>query len=64
MKKHKGLAVTEVVNSVCQGCFLHIPPQLYVEIKINQSIKYCPQCGRILFFKQKEKKEEQLLPSK
>ncbi len=59
MKKHKGLAVVEVLNSVCQGCFLHIPPQLYVEIKLNQSIKYCPQCGRILFFKSKENKEEQ-----
>ncbi len=59
MKKHKGFAVVEVLNSVCQGCFLHIPPQLYVEIKLNQSIKYCPQCGRILFFKSKENKEEQ-----
>ncbi|MCX7770967.1 MAG: C4-type zinc ribbon domain-containing protein [Proteobacteria bacterium] len=63
MKKHKGLAVTEVVNSVCQGCFLHIPPQLYVEIKLNQSIKYCPQCGRVLFFKAKENKEEQQVSS-
>ncbi len=59
MKKHKGTAVVQVINSVCQGCFLHIPPQLYVEIKLNQSIKYCPQCGRILYFKAKEKEEEQ-----
>lgn len=58
MKKHKGLAVAEVINSVCQGCFLHIPPQLYVEIKLNQSIYHCPQCGRILFYKAKEQKEQ------
>ncbi|MCS7214989.1 MAG: C4-type zinc ribbon domain-containing protein [Thermodesulfovibrio sp.] len=58
MKKHKGLAVVEVKNSVCQGCFLHIPPQLYVEIKINQSIYHCPQCGRFLYYKAEEKLEE------
>ncbi len=58
MKKHKGLAVVEVKNSVCQGCFLHIPPQLFVEIKLNQSIHHCPQCGRILFYR-KEKIEEE-----
>lgn len=60
MKKHKGLAVAEVVDSVCQGCFLHIPPQLYVEIKLSQSIRYCPQCGRILYYKAKEPEEQQV----
>jgi len=60
MKKHKGLAVAEVKNSVCQGCFLHIPPQLYVEIKLNQQLHYCPQCGRILFYRKEELKEEQV----
>jgi len=58
MKKHKGLAVSEVKNSVCQGCFLHIPPQLYVEIKINQSIYHCPQCGRFLYYRNEDKLEE------
>ncbi len=60
MKKHKGLAVAEVKNSVCQGCFLHIPPQLYVEIKLNQSIHYCPQCGRILFYRKEQSEEEKV----
>lgn len=59
MKKHKGLAVAEVIDSVCQGCFLHIPPQLYVEIKLGQSIRHCPQCGRILYFRAKEPQVEQ-----
>ncbi len=63
MKKHKGLAVAEVIDEICQGCFLHIPPQLYVEIKLNQTIKYCPQCGRILYYKAKDKKEKQKVSS-
>jgi predicted nucleic acid-binding Zn-ribbon protein len=58
MKKHKGLAVAQVKNSVCQGCFLHIPPQLYVEIKLNQSIYHCPQCGRFLYYKPDKKLEQ------
>ena len=60
MKKHKGIAVARVKNSVCQGCFLHIPPQLYVEIKLNQSIYHCPQCGRILYYRKESEKEIQV----
>lgn len=64
MKKHKGLAVAQVKNSVCQGCFLHIPPQLYVEIKLNQSIYHCPQCGRFLYYKPEEKLEQTQVQTK
>ncbi|OGW37519.1 MAG: hypothetical protein A2Y97_09320 [Nitrospirae bacterium RBG_13_39_12] len=45
------LAVTEAKGEICLGCNMNIPPQLFVEIKKNEEIINCPQCRRILYFK-------------
>jgi len=44
-----GVAVTTAQSELCSGCDMHIPPQLYVEIKKNEDIIQCPQCYRILY---------------
>ena len=46
-----GLAVTEAKEEICLGCNMNIPPQLFVELKKNEEIMHCPQCRRILYFK-------------
>jgi len=46
-----GIAVTEAKEEICQGCNMNIPPQLFVELKKNEEIMHCPQCRRILYFK-------------
>ncbi|OHE60104.1 MAG: hypothetical protein A2Z47_09340 [Thermodesulfovibrio sp. RBG_19FT_COMBO_42_12] len=46
-----GIAVTEAKEEICQGCNMNIPPQLFVEIKKNEEIINCPQCRRILYYK-------------
>lgn len=51
LKTTRGLAVVEANNEICKGCHLHIPPQLFVEIKNGSNIYNCPQCNRILYFK-------------
>ena len=51
MQTCNGLAVTEAREEICQGCNMNIPPQLFVEIKKNEEIISCPQCRRILYFK-------------
>ncbi len=50
MKSGRGLAVVEAKNEICQGCNLHIPPQMFVELKKNEEITLCPQCRRILYY--------------
>ena len=44
-----GVAVTTARDELCSGCDMHIPPQLYVEIRKNEDIIQCPQCRRILY---------------
>jgi len=51
LEAKKGLAVVETRGEVCQGCYMNIPPQLFVEIKKNEKIIQCPQCNRILYWK-------------
>jgi len=46
-----GLAVVGARDEVCLGCNMNIPPQLFVELKKNEKIMHCPQCGRILYWK-------------
>lgn len=58
LRKHYGLAVVEVKNEICQGCMMNIMPQLVVEIKRSETeIFNCPQCGRIIYHKEKQVEE-------
>ena len=50
-ESYGGIAVAEVKEEICQGCNMNIPPQLFVEIKKNEEIFQCPQCRRILYYK-------------
>ncbi|OQY12462.1 MAG: hypothetical protein B6I31_03115 [Desulfobacteraceae bacterium 4572_19] len=45
-----GIAVVKVVDSVCTGCHLNVPPQLNIEIKRGESLIFCHQCHRILYW--------------
>ncbi len=48
-KMNQGLAVVKVKNAICNGCFMNIPPQLYIEVQRGDSLILCPQCSRILY---------------
>lgn len=45
-----GLAVVEVKKEVCRGCFMNVPPQMYIEVQRCKTLITCPQCSRILYF--------------
>lgn len=44
-----GIAVVEVRDEVCRGCFMNIPPQLYIEVRRCTSMIQCPHCNKILY---------------
>ena len=49
-----GLAVVQVKEHLCRGCFMSIPPQLYIEVQRCNSLILCPQCNRILYYAEPE----------
>lgn len=52
------LGIVSVNDEVCNGCYMRIPPQLFVDVKKNKSIHSCPHCQRILYFEEKEQQKE------
>ena len=45
-----GLALAVVKEETCQGCYIHIPPQVYIQLKKGvEELMYCPHCHRILY---------------
>ena len=51
-KQVKGIAVVPVQDAVCHGCYVNIPPQMYNELQRCDSLKMCPNCQRIIYWKQ------------
>lgn len=49
--RRNGLAVVEVRGGSCRGCNMHLPPQLAIRIRRRVDIEYCPNCQRILYFR-------------
>lgn len=43
------LAVVSVKDSVCRGCNVNIPPQMYNELQRCTNLFYCPHCQRIIY---------------
>ena len=51
------LAVVQVVNEVCTGCNMKIPPQMAVEVKKEKELLQCPYCQRFLYHKEEKHAE-------
>ena len=51
LRKHlRERVITSVVDKICQGCNLGIPPQQYNELIRGDSIQSCPHCNRIIYW--------------
>jgi predicted nucleic acid-binding Zn-ribbon protein len=57
-KQTNGVAIAEVENAVCLGCNMNIPPQIYNELQRRDSLKYCPSCERIIYWKEIDERSE------
>jgi len=46
--------VVPVIDAVCGGCHLGIPPQQYNDLIRGNSLQSCPNCNRIIYFEEKK----------
>lgn len=49
-QRRNGLAVINVVDGVCQGCFMAIPAQKYNMLLKGDQIFDCPTCQRLMYY--------------
>lgn len=47
-----GLALVRVQENSCQGCFMHVPPQVINEIKMHERLITCEMCARVLYLEE------------
>jgi len=52
------IGIVAVTEAVCQGCHMNIPPQMYNELQRGDSLKRCPICQRIIYWKNENKRSE------
>jgi predicted nucleic acid-binding Zn-ribbon protein len=55
MKHKEGIAVSPVVQGVCQICHMGIPPQKFNELKRGDALMNCPHCSRIIYWGEDER---------
>lgn len=53
-ERRNGLAVVNVLQGVCQGCYMNIPPQRYNQLLKGDQIFDCPTCQRIIYHRPEE----------
>jgi hypothetical protein len=52
-----GLTIVPVNNAVCQGCNVNIPPQMYNELQRLDRLRFCPNCQRIIYWRNVNKEK-------
>ena len=56
-KIKKNRAIVQALEGICKGCNLNIPIQEYIKIQKSESIKFCPNCHRIIYYNTSENTE-------
>jgi uncharacterized protein len=49
-QRRSGLAVINVLDGVCQGCFMAIPPQKFNLLLRGNQMFDCPTCQRLIYY--------------
>ncbi len=49
-KMRRGVAIAEVRDGSCTGCHVLLRPQVYNEVRTNDSVMTCETCSRILYY--------------
>ena len=52
------IGIVAVSSSVCQGCHMNIPPQLYNELQRGDKLQRCPICERIIYWEDQKERSE------
>ncbi len=52
--RRPGLAIVAARDAHCEGCFMAVPAQLYIEVQRGETLQTCPSCQRILYFGEPE----------
>jgi predicted nucleic acid-binding Zn-ribbon protein len=47
--RRAGVAIVAARGGHCEGCYMALPPQLFIQIQRGESLESCPSCQRLLY---------------
>jgi predicted nucleic acid-binding Zn-ribbon protein len=53
-QRRNGTAISPVHEGVCNGCYMNILPQQFIDLQKGVEILQCPHCQRILYWQDEE----------
>ena len=56
--QNNAVGIVAVIDAVCQGCHMNIPPQMYNELQRADNLTKCPICQRLIYWKDMKKRSE------
>lgn len=62
LKRNDGVAVVAIRESMCQGCFHRLRPQVVIDVKVGKEIVECSHCYRFLYWVEETETEDQTVP--
>lgn len=62
LKRNEGVAVVAIRDSMCQGCFHRLRPQVIIDVKVGEEIVECAHCYRFLYWVEESETEDQTAP--
>ncbi len=51
LNAREGNALAELEGRICQGCFISVPPNIFVRLSRALELVQCPSCDRILYLR-------------
>jgi uncharacterized protein len=58
IKNKSGLGIVPIIDGVCTGCHMILPPQYVNNVRSGKDIMFCTECSRILYYQDEEKLEQ------
>jgi predicted nucleic acid-binding Zn-ribbon protein len=49
LRGKSGKAIVEVLDNVCQGCYMSLTPQMALNLRSGTDIVFCQSCARMLY---------------
>ncbi|MDR0377796.1 MAG: C4-type zinc ribbon domain-containing protein [Spirochaetaceae bacterium] len=59
IRNKMGRGIVAIRGGVCTGCHMILPIQFANEVRLGETIVFCPYCSRILFYEEVEGGEEE-----
>jgi len=63
LKRNDGVAVVAIRDSMCQGCFHRLRPQMVIDVKVGEEIVECAHCYRFLYWVEEPETQDQTAPN-